>query len=108
VILQLQSRLTELAGKSWDKTIAREKAFSEYILYGIFAEHVLGLHHSGHLPTSQDLVHAGWHYPLNTPAGLDEFVDGFEPHHLGIAIQSTEKFTIEERRVLIRRTVNSY
>ena len=49
------------------RTIAREKAFSEYILYGIFAEHVLGLQQCGHSATSQDLIHASWHYPLNTP-----------------------------------------
>ena len=107
VILHLQAWLTSLTGKRWDKIIARQTAFSEYILYGIFAEHVLGLIDCEHFPTSQDLVHAGWHYPLNTSAGLDEFVEGFEPHHVGVAIQSTESFTIEERRLLIRRTVSS-
>jgi Family of unknown function (DUF6492) len=105
VILQLQARLTAIADERWDKIIAREKAFSEYILYGIFAEHVLGLQHCGHFFTSQDLVHASWHYPFNTTSGLEEFVDGFEPHHVGVAIQSTERFTIEERRLLIRRAV---
>jgi hypothetical protein len=107
VILELQNRLTAVVGEHWDKIIAREQAFSEYILYGIFVEHVLGLKHSGHFPTSQDLVHASWHYSLNTPGGVDEFVEGFEPHQVAIAIQSTERFTVEERRVLIRRAVNS-
>jgi Family of unknown function (DUF6492) len=107
VILQLQDRLTLLAGKRWDKVIAREAAFSEYILYGIFAEHLLGLPKGGHFSTGQDLVHAGWHYALNTPTGLHEFIEGFEPSHVGIAIQSTERFTLEERRSLIRRTASS-
>ena len=107
VILQLQARLTSLAGKRWDKIVARQTAFSEYILYGIFAEHVLGPSHCEHFPTSEDLVHAGWHYALTAPAGLDEFVQGFEPHHVGVAIQSTERFTVDERRLLIQRTVNS-
>lgn len=107
VILQLQARITAIAGESWDSIIARERAFSEYILYGIFAEHVLGLSGSGHLPTGQDLVHAGWHYSLNTPAGLDDFVKGLGADQVGVAIQSTENFTIDERRLLIRRTVNS-
>jgi hypothetical protein len=107
VILQLQARLTAVAGEAWDAVIAQERAFSEYILYGIFAEHVLGLSESGHLPTTQDLVHAGWHYPLSTSAGLDDFVKGLGAHQVGIAIQSTEDFTIEERRLLIGRTVNS-
>ena len=107
VVLQLQARLTSLGGEQWDRIIAREAAFSEYILYGIFAEHVLGLSDCGHFPASRDFVHAGWHYPLNTSTGLDEFVEGFEPHHVGVAIQSTERFTVDERRVLIRRTVSS-
>jgi hypothetical protein len=107
VILQLRAHLTAVAGKRWDKLITREKAFSEYILYGIFAEHVLGLHHCGHFSTSQDLVHAGWHYPLDSQTGLDEFVKGFKSHHVAVAIQSTERFTLEERRNLIRMTVDS-
>ena len=107
VILKLQNRLTAIGGERWDRIIAREKAFSEYILYGIFAEHVLGLQHCGHSATSQDLIHASWHYPLNTPAGVDEFVNGFKSHHVGIAIQSTETFTLDERRILIQRTMNS-
>jgi hypothetical protein len=105
-ILQLQKLLTEVGGKRWDKVIASERAFSEYILYGIFAEHVLGFHDSGHFSTSRDLVHANWHYELNTPAGIDQFVDGFESHHIAVAIQSTEKFSVDERRVLIGRTVD--
>jgi hypothetical protein len=107
VILHLQARLTSLAGKRWDKIVARQTAFSEYILYGIFAEHVLGLSQCEHFSASQDLVHAGWHYALNTSAGLDEFVEGLKPDHVGVAIQSTEDFTIEERRLLIRRTVTA-
>jgi hypothetical protein len=105
-ILALQARLTAVGGERWDMIIAREKAFSEYILYGIFAEHVLGLRNSAHFPTSEDLVHAGWHYPLTTLAGIDEFIEGFEPHHVAVAIQSTERFSVEERRVLIQRTAN--
>jgi hypothetical protein len=107
VILQLQDRLAEVGGKRWDKVVAQQRAFSEYILYGIFAEHVLPLQFSGHFLTRQDLAHAGWHYELNTSAGIDEFVDGFRPHHVAVAIQSTEDFTLDERRVLIGRTVKS-
>ena len=107
VILQLQTRLAAVSGERWDKVVATEKAFSEFILYGIFAEHVLGLTQCGHVPTSQDLVHASWHYPMNTSAGLDSFVKGFEPHHVGVAIQSTERFTLLQRRGLIEKIVSS-
>ncbi|MBA2954216.1 hypothetical protein HZF07_10845 [Nocardioides sp. CGMCC 1.13656] len=104
-ILLLQQRLAEVAGRRWDKEVARQSDFSEYILYGIFADLVLD-EASGHDRTSEDLVHAGWFYDLHTPAGLEDFVHGFRPGQVGVAIQSTEAFALDERRELVRRIVS--
>ena len=99
-VLALHKKLEEVSGKSWDQAVARELAFSEYILYGVFAEHVLGPA-SGQTPTSQEIMHASWHYPVNTEEGRRAFIDGLEPHHVGVAIQSTDDFTLEQRRQFI-------
>ncbi|MEQ6902449.1 DUF6492 family protein [Nocardioides sp. YIM 152588] len=102
-VLRLQRRLAEVAGRRWDRVIARQQRFSEYILYGIFADLVLGDDESGHCRTADDLVHAGWFYDLTTSDGVEGFLDGFTPGQVGVAIQSTERFTLAERRAMIDR-----
>ncbi|UUZ60409.1 hypothetical protein [Nocardioides sp. B-3] len=51
---------------------------------------------------AEDLVHAGWFFDLATDRGVEQFVRGFTPGQLGVAIQSTERFTLAERRELVR------
>lgn len=96
-VLALHRKLEEITRRPWDQAVARELAFSEYILYGIFAEHVLGAA-SNQTPTSSELMHASWHYPLNTEEGRTDFIGGLEDAHVGVAIQSTDDFSLEERR----------
>jgi hypothetical protein len=104
IVLELQRHLGRVAsGHRWDKVIAGQRQFSEYTLYGIYAEHVLGEQRSGHHAEAEDLVHAGWFFDLDKREGITEFVEGFTPGQVGVAIQSTEPFTLEERRELIRR-----
>ena len=99
----LQERLSSLSGKRWDKVIARQAAFSEYILYGIFVDHILDPDASGQFATKDDLVHAGWFFDLTTAAGLEEFTRSVKASHVAVAIQSTEPFSLEERRALVRK-----
>jgi hypothetical protein len=106
-ILRLQERITQVGGRRWDKVVARQHDFSEYMLYGVFADVVLQEHESGHFGTAEDLVHAGWFFDLDTEQGVEEFLAGFTPGQVGVAIQSTERFTLEERREMVRRIVGA-
>jgi len=101
-VLSLQAKLEEISGRPWDQVIARELAFSEYVLYGIYTEHVLGAA-SGQTPSAKKIVHASWHYPVDTAEGQRDFINGLEPHHVGVAIQSTDGFSLEERRSFIEK-----
>lgn len=101
-VLALQRALSSDT-RSWDAVLVRERALSEYILYGIFVEHVRGFAAAGHEPSSRSLVHAGWHYDLTTSAGIAEFVDAFTDRHLAVAIQSTQQLTLSQRRALVDR-----
>jgi hypothetical protein len=104
-IQRLQEHLGRTGGRRWDKVVARQHAFSEYVVYGVFADHVLGEEASGHYPAAEDLVHAGWFFDLATDDGVEEFVNGFTPGQVGVAIQSTERFSLKERREMVRRIV---
>ena len=92
-----------MGGQRWDKVVARQRDFSEYMLYGVFAELVLTDDAAGHYGAAEDLVHAGWFFDLSTDEGVEEFVNGFTPGQVGVAIQSTERFTLSERREMVRR-----
>ena len=83
--------------------MARQHDFSEYVVYGVFADHVLGEEASGHYRAAEDLVHAGWFFDLATDDGVEEFVNGFTHGQVGVAIQSTERFSLAERREMVRR-----
>ncbi len=102
-VLALQERLAEVGGRRWDKVVARQRHLSEYVLYGVFADLVLDDSRSGLYRTPEDLVHAGWFYDLGTDEGIREFLDGFSPGQVAVAIQSTERFTLAERREMVRR-----
>jgi hypothetical protein len=100
-VLALQARIAETTGRRWDVAVLGEHEFSEYILYGVFTQAVL--HGAGHRPSAEDLVHAGWFYDLSSEGGIRAFVEGVSGAPVGVAIQSTEHFTVEERRDIVRR-----
>ena len=45
---------------------------SEYTLYGVFVEHVLGIEESGHFANAEDLCHCLW-FENDTEKFLTEF-----------------------------------
>lgn len=103
-LVRLQERLAQMnRGRRWDKVVARQREFSEYMLYGNFVDLGQRDDESGHYVESEDLVHAGWFFDLGTDEGVDQFESGFTPGQVGVAIQSTEPFTLAERRELVRR-----
>jgi Family of unknown function (DUF6492) len=106
VVLALQRRIEEVSGVRWDKAVCRKRDISEYILYGVFVEHQLGLHAARLAPTSDDLVHAGWHYDLTAEIGVQDFAKSLSSRHVGVAIQSTEALTLHQRRLLVEEMVS--
>jgi hypothetical protein len=62
--------------------------FSEYILYGVFTEFVLGADAAGHYTDAEDLCHCSWHYALDTDAQAEDFVGRVGPGHRAVLIQS--------------------
>lgn len=47
-------------GADWRITLARTPHFAEYILYGIFVEHVLALEKAGHVADGESLSLTRW------------------------------------------------
>lgn len=101
---RLKQRLAEQAGGSWQAAICRSNTVSEYILYGIFAEHVLG-QAGRHRVTSEEWTY-GWSFDHDQAGADAEFAAGLEPQHRLALIQSTEDLSIERRRRMLSPLLN--
>jgi hypothetical protein len=97
IVEALTKRIEATTGRNWVVALARTPQFAEYILYGIFAEHVLGLEASGLYAESRALAHSSWSSPIIGAAETAAFVDALQPDHVACNIQSTSGMTLEER-----------
>lgn len=100
-LLGLQAHLARQVGGPWQKAICRSSTVSEYILYGVFAEHVLGAR-SPHQCTAEEWTY-GWGFDHHQPDALEQFVSGLEPHHRIALIQSTEALAMDYRQQILTR-----
>ena len=57
----LIERIGSVTGRDPAEALARTHDFSEYILYGVYCEHVLGLDLAGHQATAESLCETVWH-----------------------------------------------
>lgn len=88
VVRALLARISAVTRLPWRMALSWRFRFSECILYGVFAEHVAGAHQDLLFPDAHHLCHCSWNYDLDTDAGRRAFIDGLEPHHSAVLIQS--------------------
>ena len=100
VVQQMVDRLQHLSGAPWQTTLARTPHFAEYILYGVFAETVLGLEAAGLFVDTRSLCHVQWTGTLQNAAEERAFLAAIRPHHIACQLQSTIDVSPEGRRRL--------
>lgn len=93
------NHIEETHGDHWIKVVARNRHFSECMLYGRYVDEITA--GSGHFHDSRELCHIYWSGPKLDAGGLAAFISGLAPGQVAVGLQS---FTgIEES--LIRRAV---
>jgi hypothetical protein len=105
VAQKLTERLAEIGNADWRKVLARTPHFSEYILYGVFAEVALGMEASGHWAEPKSLCHALWSEEIPNVEEEDAFVEAIKPEQIACLVQSTLPVSLKERRRLFDRVV---
>jgi Family of unknown function (DUF6492) len=96
VVRALQNRIENTAGESWIDAIGRRVNFSEFILYGVFAEEVLGL--DPFLMTSSSSCLCYWDTePLDTSSAR-EFGMQLSIDEVAVMISAKSRTSIEVRR----------
>ena len=97
-LIAMKQFITERTGRSWIRTVASRIRFSEYMLYGIFADHVLGRDQSGHFHDDSPNLALCWDYDLHTEEGMARFFDSLTPEDFGIMIHSKYNIPFESYR----------
>jgi len=96
VCLEMRERVASVASAHWFSTVARQFRFSEYMLYGIFVQELLGLGDLRHAPTSEELSLDSW-----DRANAQSVAARLEDHHVLVNIQSNLGLSITELRRLL-------
>jgi hypothetical protein len=98
-VVRLTERIERECEIPWQLALAKTPDFSEYVLYGVFCEKVLGFSDAGHAPTSESLCKTIWSLPE----------DGLFPEpeiglaQVAIAVQSTIPISLDRRAEYIAR-----
>lgn len=96
-------RIEAETGIDWRIALARTPHFAEYVLYGVFAEAVLGLETAGLFATDETLCHARWSDEFAGAEDIEAFVHGIRPGHLTCNLQSTIDISMDTRRAIFER-----
>ncbi len=98
VVRALIQRIAGGWGAEWYLRVARRLQLSEYILYGVFAEHVQGPHQDLLYTDDTEFCHTLW-----TPEDLQRYRSGYDfgraaaAHDVAFCIQSNLGLTEDER-----------
>jgi hypothetical protein len=103
VLRQMVSAIETLSGAKWDHVLTQDFRFSEYVLYGVFCEHVAGPHQDAVEASTDELCHCSWDYDINTDEGVALFRDGLKAHHCAVLIQSNLGMPDIERASILEK-----
>ena len=98
----LYRHMESVTGLPWIEAVCRQWHLSEYILYGIFVEHVLKTE-SGHHYSDIPLCHISWDYTLKSDADLAGFFSEVWPEHVAVMVSSKQQIDVTRYRELLER-----
>jgi hypothetical protein len=101
VLTQLYRHIEKSTGRSWKSAVCSSLHLSEYILYGIFVEHVLK--GAGHYYQEQAHCHISWDYDVSTQAGLDQFIAETRPEHVAVMVSSKDCISPKQYQESLRQ-----
>jgi len=82
----MTDHIRAVTGRSWLRALCNTLHFSEYFLYGIYVEQVLG--GADHAYDASEICHCSWHYTQQGRCDLDHFFTQLRPEHVAVLVQS--------------------
>jgi hypothetical protein len=102
VVGAMQRHISEVTGRHWLDAFNSRLHISEFILYGVFVDEVLGVS-SERPPSNSTICHNRWD---RTPLDLDAaiaFAEGLGPKAIGMMISAKSKTPWDARLAAVRR-----
>src|SRR5690349_6797014 len=101
-VLAMRDRIKKVTGRPWLDAIASQLHISEFILYGVFVDDVLG-ERAGIAPVESMLCHSYWSTsPLNLEAA-ERFVQAVPDEDVAVMISAKSRTPLEVRRAALSR-----
>jgi len=98
----LTRRLEEVNGRSWRWVLLHQRTLSEYVLYGIFVQKVLGFEKARTIPDGSKLVLEYWRVDELSDERLRAFVAELTPDQLAVHIQSKARYSFKVFAAAVR------
>ena len=106
VVRKMIERIEQTGKRNWQVILGRTPHFSEYVLYGVFAERVLGLAEAQLAIEQVSLCHSRWSGEFSSAEDENDFVTSIDPRMVGFCVQSTIALSLPERRDLYERMIS--
>lgn len=87
-LLRLHRHLESVSGVPWMEAVCRRWHLSEYILYGVFVEHVL--FGRGHFYETSNHCAVSWNRDIATEEGMDSFLASVDPEQVAVMVSSKQ------------------
>jgi Family of unknown function (DUF6492) len=101
-VLAMRHHIEDVNGIHWIRAICQHRSISEYMIYGIFVEHVVGIEKANHSLFDTELIKPSWSHRLNNEAEVKDFFDHLEKNHIGVMIHSKDKVPLDIYRDKVR------
>lgn len=83
--------------RGWLTPLLKPLRISEYVIYGVFCDHVAGAHHELISPTLADLAHCSWHYNFCKTGEIERFICELPDDAAAVLVQSNLKMSAARR-----------
>jgi len=94
-LLDMRNYIEKTTGKHWIQAVCKYKNISEYMIYGIFVEHVKGLENANHFIFNDELMKPSWGLSLKTKSDFNDFFENLKPSHIGFMVHSKDNIQID-------------
>jgi hypothetical protein len=104
LVLRVLDRVESVTGDSWYDGIVHARSFSEYMLYGVYADKVLK--DDQRLGAdARGLCHSHWGLDAIDESSIESFVDAMQPDDLAVMITARLEMSAEVRRAIVKMAI---
>ncbi len=106
IVVALKERIELVTGRDWLEAIGAKLHISEWALYGVFVDEIVGPPANAH-PTTAMLCHCHWNRgPLDMDSAIT-FAERLQPDDVAVLIQSASRTPLEVRRAALARVTEA-